>query len=81
MSGLLDNLKNEANNLMKGSSNDDALEQGNQRGGVLSTFVPTGLGMFGSPYSAADALKGPPQIGVRAGDSMSDVVNAVAGVA
>ena len=37
--------------------------------------------MFGSPYSVADALKGPPQIGVKAGDSMSDVVDAVAGVA
>lgn len=78
---LLANLKNEANNTVKGSANTDALQQGNQRGGVLDTLVPTGLGMFGSPYSAADALKGPPQIGVRAGDSMSDVVNAVAGVA
>lgn len=77
----LANLKNEANNAVKGSANTDALQQGNQRGGVLSTLVPTGLGMFGSPYSAADALKGPPQIGVQAGDSMSDVVNAVAGVA
>jgi hypothetical protein len=70
-----------ANNSVTGSENQDGLEQGNQRGGILSTLVPTGLGMFGSPYSAADSLKAPPQIGVRAGDSMGDVVNAVAGVA
>jgi hypothetical protein len=81
MSQSLENLKNAANNSVTGPQDQDALEQGNQRGGILSTFVPTGLGMFGSPYSAADALKGPPQIGVRAGDSMGDVVNAVAGVA
>jgi hypothetical protein len=81
MSQYLTNLKNQANNLVKGPSKPDALHQGNQKGGVLSTLVPTGMGMFGSPYSAADALKGPPQIGVRAGDSMSDVVDAVAGVA
>jgi len=74
-------LINAANNSVTGSENQDGLEQGNQRGGILSTLVPTGMGMFGSPYSAADALKGPPQIGVRAGDSMGDVVNAVAGVA
>jgi hypothetical protein len=81
MSQSLSNLKNEANNSVKGPTNSSALQQGNQRGDVLPTLVPTGMGMFGSPYSAADALKGPPQIGVRAGDSMSDVVNAVAGVA
>lgn len=81
MSQTLTNLKNEANNLVKGPATPDGLHQGNQVGGVLSTLVPTGLGMFGSPYSTADALKGPPQIGVKAGDSMSDVVGAVAGVA
>ena len=81
MSQYLADLKNVANNSVTGPENKGALEQGNQRGGILSTLVPTGMGMFGSPYSAADALKGPPQIGVRAGDSMGDVVNAVAGVA
>ena len=81
---MLTNLKNRANNLVKSPDTpdrNDRLQQGNQKGGVLSTMVPTGLGMFGSPYSVADALKGPPQIGVKAGDSMSDVVDAVAGVA
>jgi len=84
MSQSLANLKNAANNLVTGTATPDRdarLHQGNQKGGVLSTFVPTGMGMFGSPYSPADALKAPPQIGVKAGDSMSDVVDAVAGVA
>jgi hypothetical protein len=81
MSQYLTNLENEANNLVKGPAKPDGLHQGNQVGGVLSTLVPSGMGMFGSPYSVADALKGPPQIGVKAGDSMSDVVDAVAGVA
>jgi hypothetical protein len=81
MSQYLTNLENEANNLVKGSAKPDGLHQGNQVGGVLSTLVPSGMGMFGSPYSVADAVKGPPQIGVKAGDSMSDVVDAVAGVA
>jgi hypothetical protein len=81
MSKSLADLKSVANNSVTGTAKPNALEQGNQKGGILSTFVPTGMGMFGSPYSAADALKGPPQIGVKAGDSMSDVVDAVAGVA
>jgi len=84
MSQTIANLKNAANNLVIAPATPDRdarLNQGNQKGSVLSTFVPTGLGMFGSPYSVADALKGPPQIGVKAGDSMSDVVDAVAGVA
>jgi len=81
MSQILTNLKNEANNSVKGPATTDGLHQGNQKGPVLGTLVPTGLGMFGSPYSSADALKGPPQIGVKAGDSISDVVDAVAGVA
>jgi hypothetical protein len=84
MSQYLADLKNTANNLVTGTATPDRdarLNQGNQKGSVLATFVPTGMGMFGSPYSPADALKAPPQIGVKAGDSMSDVVDAVAGVA
>jgi hypothetical protein len=84
MSQYLADLKNTANNLVAGTATPDRdarLNQGNQKGSVLATFVPTGMGMFGSPYSPADALKAPPQIGVKAGDSMSDVVDAVAGVA
>ena len=39
------------------------------------------MGYLGSPYSAADALLTPPQIGVVAGDSIDSVINAVSGVA
>ena len=39
------------------------------------------MGFLGSPYSAADALLTPPQIGVVAGDSIDSVINAVKGVA
>jgi len=48
-----------------------------------SSILPTGLfsaGDFGSSYSPASAMLTPPQIGVRVGDSMGDVVNAVKGV-
>jgi len=50
------------------------------RSSILQNIVPSGLGFFGSPYKPADAMPTPTQIGVRAGDSMSDVVNAVKGV-
>jgi hypothetical protein len=43
-------------------------------------MVPSGIGFFGSPYSPADAMMTPGQIGVTVGNSMSDVVNAVKGV-
>jgi hypothetical protein len=43
-------------------------------------MVPDGIGFFGSPYKPADAMKTPPQIGVRVGNSMGDVINAVKGV-
>jgi len=39
------------------------------------------MGFLGSPYSAADALMTPPQIGVVKGDSIDSVINAVKGVA
>jgi hypothetical protein len=51
-----------------------------ERTSILQNIVPSGLGFFGSPYKPADAMPTPSQIGVRAGDSMSDVVNAVKGV-
>jgi hypothetical protein len=47
------------------------------------SILPTGLfsaGDFGSSYSPASAMLTPPQLGVRVGDSMGDVVNAVKGV-
>lgn len=51
------------------------------RSSLLPTAAPSGLGFFGSPYSPADAMPSPPQVGVSSGSSMSNVVDAVKGVA
>jgi hypothetical protein len=51
-----------------------------QRTSILPKMVPSGLGFFGSPYNPADAMKTPSEIGVRVGDSMSDVVSGIKGV-
>jgi hypothetical protein len=48
---------------------------------ILPAGTPQDLGFFGSPYNPADELPTPAQIGVRAGDNLSDVVNAIKGVA
>ena len=56
--------------------------QGNEtRASILPSAAPSGLSILGSSYSPSDSLLSPPQIGVRVGDSMGDVVNAVKGVA
>jgi hypothetical protein len=56
------------------------LQQGTEkRPSILPTAVFS-AGDFGSSYSPASAMLTPPQLGVRVGDSMSDVVNAVKGV-
>lgn len=60
----------------------DVPQQGSEkRTSVLPSVAPEGLGFFGSPYNPADAMLTPPEIGVTVGDSMSDVINAVKGVA
>ena len=46
----------------------------------IDGFADSGLGFFGSPYSPADAMLTPPQIGVQVGNSMESVVNAIKGV-
>lgn len=51
-----------------------------QRTSILPNMIPSGIGFFGSPYSPANAMLTPPQIGVTVGDSMSDVISAVKGV-
>lgn len=57
-------------------------QQGNEsRSSILPSSAPSGIGFLGSPYSPADALLTPAKIGVRVGNNMSDVVNAVKGVA
>lgn len=48
---------------------------------ILPSGTPQDLGFLGSPYNPANELPTPPQIGVRAGDNLSDVINAVKGVA
>lgn len=48
---------------------------------LLPTAQPSGIGFLGSSYSPADSLLTPAQIGVTTGNSLSDVMNAVKGVA
>jgi hypothetical protein len=57
-------------------------QQGSEsRSSILPPAQPSGIGFLGSSYTPGDAMPTPPQIGVRSGDSMSDVINAVKGVA
>ena len=57
-------------------------QQGNEtRSSILPTASPSGIGYLGSPYSPADSLLTPPQIGVTSGDSIDSVIGAVKGVA
>ena len=51
-----------------------------QRTSILPNMVPSGLGFFGSPYKPADQMPTPSQIGIHAGNSMSDVVAGIKGV-
>jgi hypothetical protein len=57
-------------------------QQGNEsRTSMLPSSMPSGIGFLGSSYSPIDSLKTPGQIGVKVGNSMGDVINAVKGVA
>lgn len=57
-------------------------QQGNEsRSSMLPSSQPSGIGFLGSSYSPVDSMKTPPQLGVKVGDSMGDVINAVKGVA
>jgi hypothetical protein len=51
-----------------------------KRNSILPSSTSSGIGMLGSSYSPADAMKTPNQIGVKVGNSMDDVINAVKGV-
>lgn len=56
-------------------------KQGSEtRSTILPQMTPQGLGFFGSPYNPADAMLTPNQLGVKNGDSIGDVVQAVKGV-
>jgi hypothetical protein len=75
------NLVNSANNALVPGPNQSAPQQGSEtRSSILPSMVPSGIGFFGSPYKPANAMMTPPQIGVKVGDSMDDVINAVKGV-
>ena len=68
-------------NLINTANNEMVPQQGSeQRTSILPSMIPDGIGFFGSPYSPADAMMTPAQIGVQVGDSMGDVVQAVKGV-
>ena len=57
-------------------------QQGTEsRASILPAAPPSGLSLLGSSYTPSDSLLTPPQLGVRTGDSLGDVVNAVKGVA
>lgn len=73
--------QNSTQNLINSTNNAFSPQQGSeQRSSILPSMIPSGIGFFGSPYSPADAIKTPSQIGVKVGDSMDDVINAVKGV-
>jgi hypothetical protein len=75
------NLTNVANNSVVPSPNESKPQQGSEkRTSILPSMIPSGIGFFGSPYSPADAMMTPPQIGVEVGDSMDSVIGAVKGV-
>ena len=75
------NLTNVANNSVVPSPNESKPQQGSEkRTSILPSMIPSGIGFFGSPYSPADAMMTPPQIGVEVGNSMDSVIGAVKGV-
>jgi hypothetical protein len=81
MSSSTNNLINTANNSVTPGPTQTVPQQGSEtRTSILPSMIPSGIGFFGSPYSPANAMLTPAQIGVSVGDSMGDVVNAVKGV-
>lgn len=81
MSSSIQNLINSANNAVRGDGSEPKPQQGSeQRASILPSMLPSGMGFFGSPYSPANAMMTPPQLGVQVGDSIGDVVNAVKAV-
>ena len=76
-----ENVVTRANNSVAANPTESKPQQGSEaRSSILPSMVPDGIGFFGSPYSPADAMLTPGQIGVTVGNSMGDVVNAVKGV-
>lgn len=79
MSSSIQNIINSTNRSVKPQN--EVPKQGSEsRSSILPNMLPTEMGFFGSPYNPANAMKTPNQIGVRVGNSIGDVVNAVKGV-
>lgn len=76
MSGLL-NLVRDTNNSLRGQKPQQGSEK---RTSILPSMIPAEIGFFGSPYNPADAMKTPPELGIKVGSSIGDVVQAVKGV-
>jgi hypothetical protein len=56
-------------------------KQGSEtRSSLLPSSAPSGIGALGSSYNPANAMKRPDELGIKVGNSMDDVVNAVKGV-
>lgn len=72
-----ENIVRDTNNSLRGQTPQQGSEK---RTSILPNMIPNELGFFGSPYSPADAMKTPPQLGIGVGDSIGDVVQAVKGV-
>ena len=57
------------------------MAQGSEnRNSILDSSIPSGIGALGSSYNPANAMKRPDELGIKVGDSMDDVVNAVKGI-
>ena len=72
-----ENQVNDTNNSLRGAKPQQGSEQ---RTSILPSAIPSELGFFGSPYNPANAMKTPPQLGIRVGNSIGDVAQAVKGV-
>ena len=77
----MNSMSSSQSNLINSTNNALVPPQGSEtRTSMLPSMVPDGIGFFGSPYSPADAMLTPAQIGVRVGNSMNDVISGVKGV-
>ncbi len=81
-SNSTDNLIRATNNAVTPSPGQNQQPQlgSESRTSLLPSMLPSGIGFFGSSYSPADAMLTPAQLGIKVGDSMDDVINAVKGV-
>lgn len=78
---LAQNLVRDTNNSLRKGPDARPPQQGSEnRTSILPNTIPNDLGFFGSPYNPANAMKTPPELGIKVGSSISDVAQAVKGV-